>query len=754
MELLREVFLYSIEVNQMKPGQLASVCRNWRFVIISTGSLWSTLRVGIRTETGQVATWLRRAYPKKVVIDIQNDSQSPSEASFAALQDALTSTDQWHELTISSFPPENLASQLDFQVASRMNLLKVLHLAAGCVHSPSFASLLDLVPTEAPLSELRLHTLFANDHFLQPHWLPVLQNLTVLTLNGRDIHEPFQLLPSFTQLRIFGADCLRLPLYEPDINLPLLCTLRKLHLRASSVQWMAGREFRCLEECAIVLPHHWVAVQQLRVELPSCRKLTYHGYPMTVAQYFHAPQMRAVDLGSHDCKEERVYHQFSHLCTLDGISNLTVLHLTLGCSERVFLKVLQYMGPLEELVLSIAYPSHSWQGFLESLAAKPSTMDWPKPSTMDWPKWVSWGADDRQWEQWCSSQTWHASVLPHLKYLGIQCPKGFSKSECLNNCPLFRLVGWTRAQLTRPLEQLKVWEGRGTTNDIVVDYVSTRYLDKHVGTSSEIYDLLIVRGMVTRYLAMDRYATPIFQLHSTVLFRCLHDLEVHCFPDHGIYILSCLEQIKGLVVWHVIVPEYSLNIDLPLSRTLQLLRLSFSSFSWMLGRTFTSLREIQLDEPQVSQSRHEKLQADLPACITLKLGSFSLNHLQFFFCPNVQNLHLRQSPDFSAIDEAALNCLRDFLCNCPCLQTLDVLIFLSLGLDSLIQCVFRDAWEQKVWRDVRSVEVKVRLTDSSRGDGHLFFDQMVEHHQHYEKWWKEFKVTMKDKRSFIVRASV
>jgi hypothetical protein len=33
MELLREIFLYSIESNQMKSGQLASVCRYWRSVI-------------------------------------------------------------------------------------------------------------------------------------------------------------------------------------------------------------------------------------------------------------------------------------------------------------------------------------------------------------------------------------------------------------------------------------------------------------------------------------------------------------------------------------------------------------------------------------------------------------------------------------------------------------------------------------------------------------------------------------------------
>jgi len=99
MELLREIFLYSIESNQMKSGQLASVCRCWGSVITTMAHLWSTLRVGTWTETEQVATWLQRAYPKKVIIDPQSDSQSPSKAPmFAALQNSLTSTGQWNEL--------------------------------------------------------------------------------------------------------------------------------------------------------------------------------------------------------------------------------------------------------------------------------------------------------------------------------------------------------------------------------------------------------------------------------------------------------------------------------------------------------------------------------------------------------------------------------------------------------------------------------------------------------------------------------
>jgi len=753
MELMREIFLYCIESNQIKSGQLASVCCYWRFVITTLPRLWSTLRVRTWTKREWVAIWVQRAYPKKIVIDTQRDGQlSFNGLPLAALYDALAHTGQWHELTISSFPPENVASQIGVQVASPMNMLKALHVEAGCIHSPSFAHLLKLVPTEAPLYEMRLHSPFVSTYFLQPHWFPVLQNLVVLIVNGRDIDEPFELLPTFTQLQTFGADHLCLPFYEPNTNLPLLYTLRKLRLRACSVQWMAGRQFPCLEECAILLPQHWEQIQQDEVQLPSCKKLAYHGYPMTTAQYFHVPEMREMDLRSHDCNEKRVYQHLRHLCRVNRmIPNLTTLHLTFQCSEQVLMKVLKYLIPLQELTLSITHPSTSFQSFLEALVAKPSTDEWPG--------WHSWRDYHKEWERWCSSQTWHANVLPHLKVLGIQCPKGFSQSERLDNSSLLRTVGWTRAYLTPALEHFNVWEGRGGMDDIAVDYTSSRYLDRHLGISSKEFDETIVKAIVTRRLAIEFPNTPLFPLHSTVLFRQLQHLELTWKSSHRILILPYLEQIERLKVSSGSISEYcifdySLNLALPLTHTLQWLNLRRSASSWMLGRTFKTLREFRVfeppDEPE-NYSGHEHLQVDLPACTTLELWDCSIDYHCSLSCSNVTILGWYQLSLQTTFDLAAFNSLHNFLFNLFCLQNFDIYIRQGLGIDSLIDFVFGGAPEHGVWRDIKSVGVGVKCGTISEAS-HLF-DHTVGHQPRYEKWWKSFTVTKKE-RKVIFRASM
>jgi len=740
MELMQEIFLYSIESNQIKSGRLASVCRYWRSVITTLPRLWSTLRVGTWTKRERVAIWLQRAYPKKIDIDTRRDRRRSRNAlPLVALRDALAHTRQWSELTISSFPPENAASPLGFQVASPMDMLKVLHVEAGCIHSPSFVHLLNLVPTEAPLCEMRLHSPFVSTHFLQPHWFPVVQNLIVLIVNGRDMNEPFELLPTFTQLQTFEADRLRLPFYEPSTSLPLLFTLRKLQLRACSVQWMAGRQFPFLEECAIFLPRHWEVIQQHMVQLPSCTKLAYHGYPMTTAQYFHVPEMRAMDLRSHDCNEQRVYQHLRHLCRVNGrFSNLTTLHLTFQCSEQVLMKILKYSIPLQELALSITHPSPSFQNFLESLAAKPSTIGWHESPSLRY-------HHHNEWRRWCFSQTWHANVLPHLKILRMQCPKGFSQSERLDNFPLLRAIGWTRSYLTPPLEHLKVWEGRGNVDDIAVDYTTNGYRHKHLGISSKAHDAAIVKAIVTRRLFIEFPDPPLLALCSTALFRQLRHLDIECKSNDEILILPYLEQIEWLNISRGSIPEYSLNLDLPLTHTLQHLEMFQTPPFWMLARTFKALREFSVDyapnksnEPE-SHSRHEGLQVDLPACTELDMDDYPIDYYRFLSCSNVQNLRWSQNRFLTTFDLAAFNSFHDFLFNLSCLQNLTIFVRQGLRVDSLIDFVFRGASEHGVWRDIRSVEAHISCNSPSEASH--FLDQTVGHQPRYEKWWKSFTVT-------------
>jgi hypothetical protein len=751
MEFLREIFLYSIEANQMTPGHLASVCRSWRSVIIRIASIWSTLRVGTWTEKEQVAAWLQRAHPKRVVIDTQRGGQKQSDTPpFSALLDALACTNQWHELTISSFPPEYMTSEFYFRIAAPMNVLRVLHVKAGCVRSTSLQRLLELVPTGAPLSELGISAPFARAHFFQPRWFPVLQNLRVFIVNGRGLLEPFHLLPAFTQLQIWEADHLPLPLYDPDTNLPLLSTLRGLKLRASSVQWMAGREFPCLTECAILLPHHWRAVQGNAVQLPSCRKFTYRGYPMTIVQYFHTPQAHQMGLESHDPIHRRVNGHLYRLVTLGGsTSKLTSLHLTLQCSGKGLLKVLKFMKPLQTLVLSAI---SSWGYFLGSLIAKPSTRHRPE--------WDLSQLNADQWEKWCSSQSWHTNILPYLKYLGVRFTRRLPFTQCLDISLLLRLVAWSRKKLTPPLEHLEVW-----LDDTVVDYFSSGSLGSDLGIpardydwrpeiSAEDYDQRIVRAIFTRYLMLDcGVMLPSFKGFSSTIFRQLQTLELNCNGE--VNILPYLKQIKELIIWSGDVPTYSLDIDLPLVHTLHTLKLCLSTISWVLGRTFKALRECIVDHPKETSkdlSRWTALQVDMPACMTLVWRNSSVIFFPFISCPNLQILEWGPTGNDFTFDDAGLTLLHNFLLNCSCLRKVEISSDHCDGLDSLIQLVFCDAWAGKALPGIKSMQV-VSPFPMPLDMRSQFFNRMVQYKPHYEKWWDEFTVTNTGWAEVNLRAS-
>ena len=61
------------------------------------------------------------------------------------------------------------------------------------------------------------------------------------------MQNPVNILPYPHKPEIFEAHHLSFPIYPPGVDLPPTYTLRVLHLKPVSVQWIAGRIFPALK---------------------------------------------------------------------------------------------------------------------------------------------------------------------------------------------------------------------------------------------------------------------------------------------------------------------------------------------------------------------------------------------------------------------------------------------------------------------------------------------------------------------------
>ena len=238
--------------------------------------------------------------------------------------------DRWRSIVVaSSLTPEAFGEAVNFQTAKQFEHLTTLELGQRCQGSATLACLLDHISkTAIILSHMRLLTPCAATLFVQPSRSLVLSSLTTLVIDFKGISEPVSILPLLGNLQVFEATNLPLPNYATTISLPFLLTLKQLMLRAVPIQWMAGREFKCLEECTII---HALGQKQIQlgINMPCCRALVYQGHPVSTLQHFHTPQARKMVLSTHDTRRKRVQRHLG-LFKLDGkLSQLHTLHLTL-----------------------------------------------------------------------------------------------------------------------------------------------------------------------------------------------------------------------------------------------------------------------------------------------------------------------------------------------------------------------------------------------------------------------------------------
>jgi hypothetical protein len=143
---------------------------------------------------------------------------------------------------------------VDFLTAKPMSHLRSLEVGDRCLDSAALTPLLGHISkTVILLSHMNLLVPHAISFFLQPQRHHVLSAVTTLIIDGKGISEPVPVLPLLVHLQILEVSHLPLPNYDASTSLPFLSTLKQLKLRAVPIHWMAGREFRCIEDCTIIM---------------------------------------------------------------------------------------------------------------------------------------------------------------------------------------------------------------------------------------------------------------------------------------------------------------------------------------------------------------------------------------------------------------------------------------------------------------------------------------------------------------------
>ena len=299
VEILSEILMFAILVNECSALRMMHVCQSWRVTLMTMSRVWSTIQVRTWTRADLVEFLLERT--KMVTVDVNIDTDSDSglyishrSRSFAALAIVAETSKRWRNLTIRSFPKEADSKVPGTRLAFEgpMEALESFRITGSCEMNTSLIQLIDFARSskKALLTTLELSTCDALYRFAEPP-SSLFRYLKSFIVDLNEMRDPLDVLPQFERLEHLHAHRLQLPLYSDTTRLPLIRTLRRLFLMSTSVQWMQGRSFTKLSECAIIWPHLPEALlsRDTAVDLPACVHFTYDGHMLQPLTAFHLP---------------------------------------------------------------------------------------------------------------------------------------------------------------------------------------------------------------------------------------------------------------------------------------------------------------------------------------------------------------------------------------------------------------------------------------------------------------------------------
>ena len=419
-ELLRHIFLIIIDEASNPPSVLMRVCKHWHAIVTST---WASLKLGTRTPMDLVARKLKRnQWLLDVVVDTDSDRGdfTPSDSAFEAIFAAIEASSRWRSLLVKSFPrqadlPEDLVNhRLQRCPNATMNHFTTFKIKSTCETSPLLNGLLHILGTTAS-SELTTVEINSPNVvlFLAPAYPSIFQSIKDLSLDTPGIPNPVDLLPHLHQLETFTASHISFPVYQNDVDLPFIHTLRYLKLRAVSIQWMSGRTFHVLDYCALIIPLHRNTLHTFSTTLPNCKHLTFQGSPLDILNGISAHKLTRFSVtcsGAFNGRGSQQLVQLSH--HILGGSRLapTILHISVEATNQAWIHALPFMSNLEELIIGSAGPS--------SLGAKVfrSFIVWPSFKGQEVPFCPSLKRLRLKYSRWLR-RTERFSLIPDLAYV-------------------------------------------------------------------------------------------------------------------------------------------------------------------------------------------------------------------------------------------------------------------------------------------------------------------------------------------------
>jgi hypothetical protein len=447
VELLTEIFHLSIHCHGYPPLELMRVCRYWRTIILGIPKIWADVRLSTWTQPCGVMRRLKLTGTSLLNVEIDtaaDGNEVKRKRKFWGLAKAAREAKRWRNLTITSFPPKgeidacSLPQYRAFEFVGPMDALESLRIKNPCESSIVFDHLLDVLgsSSHSKLTYMELMSPNAVHRLSQPQFVSIFRHLITFKVDVRDMSSEADILPHFERLETLEASGLCLPGYPADQDLPVVRTLKHIKLKGISIEWMAGREFPMLVECAITWPQQIDALRK-GISLPTCTSLTYQGRKPYLLSYATLPQLTSVAVGNSAWNAQRGSEE---LITprAEPIGNLgrqwtrlRTLHLDIRCHSESIIAILRSLPTLEELTLDIARPNALGRKFFKALMATES-----KPF---------------------DGTSWSAPLCPSLLTLDLRYRRWTRESETDNITSILARIVESRERTRTPLRSLHIW---------------------------------------------------------------------------------------------------------------------------------------------------------------------------------------------------------------------------------------------------------------------------------------------------------